>query len=354
MTRFSLVSVLVVLWLALPHELAAAPNPARVESHACTVIVTSGNQSLAEDLLETCEAAKEKIYPQLGIEDTLGVRPVDLRLVPRPSDMKDVSPTGSAPPSWSGAVAYPKFNVIILSKYHKSGAPVEDLDTVLEHEMSHLALRAVLGDAEVPRWFSEGVAIMQSEHSSMRRIWLVWTAAFGDSLLPLAAINKYPDRPGQINLAYAEAADFTNFLIGEGGWPAIRAVINLTASGTRFEEAIEVAFGRTLRDLEVAWRASLMNNWQWVPLVTGTGALWGLIVVLFFVAFAVVQRKKKKRLLEMEAEEMLAVEPRNEGPRRRPREPMDPAGPKVPTKIRVDDEIHTLHCMLRPPSAATN
>ena len=86
-----------------------------------------------------------------------------------------------------------------------------------------------------------------------------------------------------------------------------------------------------------------MGRWQWLPLLTGSGWVWGLIVVLFIVAYLVVRRRSKRRLAQMELEEQL-LDQAIEDPRREP----PPASRSLPqkmgkTKIRIDDDIHTLH-----------
>jgi len=257
--------------------------------------------------------------------------------------MGTVAPPGSEPPPWSGAVAYPNLDLVILALRNHMGSPVTDLDVVLEHEISHLALRKALGGAEVPRWFSEGIAIQQSELSSIRRYWLVWLAGRSDELLSLESIERYPDHTGQINLAYAEAADFLGFLLRREGWVGMRIAIRKLAEGKTFDEAFEFAFRDSIASLEEEWREGLRSRWKWLPLVTGTGAVWGLIVVLFLVAYAVAKRRHTRRLAEMEEEEDLLdrlIDPVQ--PALRPSLPVRGKSRTV-TKIRVDDDIHTLH-----------
>ncbi|MCP4605949.1 MAG: hypothetical protein GY847_36455 [Proteobacteria bacterium] len=318
-----------------------------IEDEPCRITVPEKNQGLIRELLVVCRDTHDRVYKQLGLNRGGRTESVEVRVVSDPKDMGSVAPPGAEPPPWSGAVAYPDFKLVILSLRNRMGSPVNDLDIVLEHELSHLALREALRSAEVPRWFSEGVAIQQSEESSFRRYWLVWIAARGDNLLPLHAIDRYPDQAGQINLAYAQAADFVGFLLRKDGWLGIRIAIRECAKGAKFKEAFEFSYGDSLASFENEWRAGLMSRWQWLPLITGTGAVWGFIVILFLIAYTVAKRRNSKRLVEMEIEEKEEEERLKrfvyldtEAP---PSKPKTPGVPQVPTKIRVDDEIHTLH-----------
>lgn len=314
---------------------------------ACHLVLRPKNAGVVSEVAELCRERVPEIYEQLGQARGDETLPAEVRIVSSPQEMKDVAPEGKPPPVWSGAVAYPEYNMIIVPLRNHLGSPLPEINTVMEHEFSHLALRRALNEAEVPRWFSEGVAIQQSEKSSFRRHWLVWLAARRDRLMPLNQIEEYPDQVIEVNLAYAQAADFVGLMLKEGGWLSIRALIRRLKEGAEFDEAVEYAFGRTLASLETEWRSGLMSRWQWIPLVTGTGAVWGLIVALFFLAYYFARKRKKKRLKEMAVEE--ATLERVIGTlddlhkRALPSAPKAKSAQQIPTKIRIDDEIHTLH-----------
>jgi hypothetical protein len=314
-----------------------------VKSGPCHIAVPERNSGLADDLLAVCIETHNSIYKQLGIDLDKKEDPVSVRVVGEPNDMRSVAPPDNEPPPWSGAVAYPDYNLVILSLRDHMGNPVTDLDVVLEHELSHLALREALAGIEVPRWFSEGIAIQQSEESSFRRYWLVWLAARGDNLLPLSGIERYPTHLGRINLAYAEAADFVGFLLRKDGWSGLRILIRECEKGAGFKEAFEFSYRDSIENLEKEWRAGLTSRWQWLPFITGTGALWGVTVALFLLAYTVVRRRGKKRLREMEEEEKALYSLVKTEVKAADAKPKPHVVLRTPTKIRVDDDIHTLH-----------
>ena len=335
--------------VATPSRSAELPIPKGfVERHTgfCKVVVRPQNWGVVSELDDVCGDDIEHIYATLGQDLKKTGELVEIRVVPSPEDMKAVAPPEAPPPVWSGAVAYPQYGMVIIPLRNQLGSPIIDLTTVMKHELSHLALRQGLRDAKVPRWFSEGVAIHLSEKSSIERHWLVWLAARRNGLLPLNEIEQYPEQ-SEINLAYAEAADFFGRLLDDGGWLAVRAVIRRVREGAEFEDAILYAYNQSLAGLEQSWRSNLNSRWQWVPLVTGTGAVWGLIVGLFFLAYTMAKQRRKNKMKEMESEEaaleqvITTIDDLKK--RALPAAPKAKSKERVPTKIRVDDEIHTLH-----------
>jgi hypothetical protein len=172
-------------------------------------------------------------------------------------------------------------------------------------------------------------------------------AARRNALLPLSEIEQYPDQINDVNLAYAQAADFLAWLLQEDGWLGIRAVIKRVADGDRFDDAMQYAYGHSLRTLERDWLSKLVSRWQWLSLVTSSGAVWGLIVLLFFAAYVATRYRKKRKLVQMQTEEeavdrviasidALAAD-------KLPASPKSTSLQRIPTNIRVDDDIHTLH-----------
>ena len=232
-----------------------------IEIGACRVLVRSKNVGVISEIENTCQERVLEIFAELGHPLDDGQPTLEVRIVPSPQEMKGVAPKDKPPPVWSGAIAYPGHNMVIVPLRNHLGSPLADLNVVLEHELSHLALRRALKGAKVPRWLSEGIAIHQSERSSFKRHWLVWLAARRDRLLPLDEIEEYPDQVVDTNLAYAQAADFLGLLLKEGGWLNIRALIRRVSAGADFDEALEYAFGRSLASFEHAWRSGLTSRW---------------------------------------------------------------------------------------------
>jgi peptidase MA superfamily protein len=344
--------------LLLPLSINAGPGPIPegfqvVESRGCRFVVRPANSEVVRELAATCTDGADRIFMQLDIaRDSSGVSPypIEVRIVSEPAEMALVVPEGAAPPAWSHAVAYPEWDMVVLPLRHRDGRPVEDLDIVLEHEISHLALRRALEGKPVPRWFSEGIAVIQSEGTSLNRSSVLWWAAFTDSLKPLREIERYPESHTAVTLAYAQAADFFGYLLREEGWFNVRVLLRYMRRGSTFEEAFENVYGRSVPQMEKRWRERLTGGWGWVSLLTGAGAIWGAITLLFILAYVSVRRQQRQRLAQMEEEEepierLIGVienlEKRAPDPRLK-KNLTGSTGAKD-SVVEIDGKIHTLH-----------
>ncbi len=322
-------------------------NTIVVNSGYCRIELFAHNRAAAKELDKSCNNSILEIFVTLNGKTDKSMFPVSVKIVAVPAQIEKVAPQGVSIPKWADAVALPNHNLIVLSLHNRMGSPIQNLDTVFLHELSHLALRRAIGEAKVPRWFSEGIAIRQSEESVFQRHWLVWNAARTRSIMQLSQIEEYPEQLGKIDLSYAQAADFLSFLLQNKGWLGIRSLIRRTAKGEPFDDAFQYVFGQSLNNMEASWRVKLFDRWKWLSIFTSDGFIWGFILVLFFIAYAATMRRKKKKLAQMQLEEDAVA---------RVIETVEalaatklPSSPKIasiqacPTKIRIDDDIHTLH-----------
>ena len=294
--------------LILGAVLAAVPVAAGARAVGlCRFEVDASRAGVADALEDTCTERAAQIFNELGAlrDRDAGAAAVTVRVVGDPAEIAGASPAGARPPAWSIAVAYPDARLVVLALRRRDGRPVEDLDIELEHELSHIALHDASRGAAVPRWLSEGVAQLQSERSSMMRRGALQLAALSGNVLSLAALHDYPAGDAAVSLAYAEAADFTGFLVRREGWRGIRIALRRLARGATIDEALNAAYGESTARLEAAWRHDLARRPSWAAIATGSGALWGVATVLFVLAFLLARRRKVLRLVEMEEEELI-------------------------------------------------
>jgi tetratricopeptide (TPR) repeat protein len=59
------------------------------------------------------------------------------------------------------------------------------------------------------------------------------------------------------SLAFTEVFSFIEYLVGQKGWPGIRAVLRAMAGGKSDAEALEAVYGAPLETLEARWKATL-------------------------------------------------------------------------------------------------
>ena len=93
-----------------------------------------------------------------------------IRVARNPREMRALAPVDMPPPDYATGVAYSRWGVILLTMSSPDSWEPPDLEVVLVHELSHVALHRAVDGNDVPRWFNEGVAIHQSEARMLPRM----------------------------------------------------------------------------------------------------------------------------------------------------------------------------------------
>jgi len=358
------------LLLAISAPVVAAESRAADEAvvveGGCRLILPSRFRTMAKTFEFLCNDRIPSVFEQLGVDPMelySAKGQVQIRVVESPSEMSKYAPHGVGLPKWSSAITFSDQNLVLLPLLRQDGGPNDDLEVTLLHEVSHVAFHRASGGAQVPRWFSEGVAILQSEGSSVGRKGMIWWASMVDSLPSLASIEQYPEGAADAGNAYAMAADFTASLVELEGWSGIRYLTGMLLEGRSFNDAFDRTYGMSIARAEETWRANLFGGTEWITVVTGSSALWGAAVVLFIVAWSRARRRKRERLAQMAreeapleqviatlssmAEEQMAPEISGDAPPQQKSDPDDatllPKRRGMPTRISIGGRIHTLH-----------
>lgn len=331
-----------------PREFALPPAPdgyatERVGSVTWTFPVSL--QDRAAVLIERFDDHWREVVDDFGvhIEDDLIIR-----VARNPREMRALAPAGASPPDYATGVAYPQWGVILLTMSAPQTWEPPDLEVVLVHELSHVAFhRAVLGH-DVPRWFSEGVAIHQSEVRLLPRMESLLRAAAQRSMLRLSELDEhFPRRPYEVNLAYAQSADVVGFLRrSDNDERRFHRMIQSLRSGETFDVALANAYGWTRVGLERHWRESLRTRYRILPALLTGSTVWVAAAILVVVAYRRRRRYHHKKLKQMEVREELealnAASQPPPAPLSQPSQPERPSDGGVPI-VEHDGESHTLH-----------
>jgi hypothetical protein len=246
---------------------------------------------------------------KVDLESTLGqpvLAHVVVRVAPTVADMARLAPADAPPPEYASGVAYNGMHFVLLSMLAPRGAEAVDLDEVFRHELAHVALEdAVLGK-HVPVWFNEGLAIGLSGEDTYARTKTLWSATLSGTLLPLAELDRrFPHDDFKVGIAYAESADFMRFLTRKSDRLRFAALIERVREGQAFERAIAEAYGGDLRRLEFEWRGSLEQRFSVIPVLTGGGLIWILVIGGLGLAYVRRRRRAKAILARWEREEAI-------------------------------------------------
>jgi hypothetical protein len=205
-------------------------------------------------------------------------------------------------PAWFVGLASGVSDIIIFPDRVLS-YPYDSLESVMRHEVVHLALNARAGGRPLPRWFHEGVAVsIESGWGVGDRLRLTVAGFSGPPLDDLTRLFASDARP-ETTEAYLLAAALVEDLRRAHGAPLLGRVAARVATGVPFASAFEIETGETpALAADRAWRN--YRRWtSWMPLATSASALWGLILALAFVAFFVRLSKRTRRRRQWDDEE---------------------------------------------------
>lgn len=133
----------------------------------------------------------------------------------------------------------------------------------LRHELAHTMAIGV-ADFRVPRWFTEGLSVYEEKRARpdwARELDLEFFAAFDqDRLLPLSDIDRgftRPAFPGQVMLSYFHASRVIEYIVDRYGFDAVVATLENLAADLAIEQALELATGASVDELDAGFRSAL-------------------------------------------------------------------------------------------------
>ncbi len=119
------------------------------------------------------------------------------------------------------------------------------------------------------------------------------------------ADRSFPRDNFEVSIAYAESADFMRFLLRKSDRIRFASMINRVRDGQSFDRAIAEAYGSDLRRLELEWRTDLEHRFSVIPILTGGGLIWVLVIGLIVAAYVRRRRRSKAILARWEREEAI-------------------------------------------------
>jgi hypothetical protein len=331
---------------------AAARVPAppgdfeRVDDGWLTVELPGSVRDRAAALTADADAFRTRLAGELGAPV---LDHVLVRIARDPEQMAALAPEGAPPFSYASAMAYPSVKMAILSLKAPHTWEATDLSELLKHELMHLALADAVAGHHVPRWFDEGLAVHESGELRTARFGTLWQASLSRSLLSFADLDRgFPAEGAEASVAYAESADVVRFLMRDDDRTRFGSLVQRLRAGTAFDRALADAYDTDLRKLEYEWREDVSHRFGVLPLLTGGGAVWTLIVGLSFAAWAKRRRRSKSKLAawaQEEAEMDAAAQAARERLEREKAIPADEDEMPPPTVPVVEHEgrWYTLH-----------
>ncbi|WP_257459074.1 peptidase MA family metallohydrolase [Archangium lipolyticum] len=261
------------------------------------ILYTARSEGAARQLATTIESVRDTFVGVLG-RDWPGV--TELRVGVDRGEFEALALPGGEPPGWAVALAYPEHRIVLLNALTMAGPEGQ---VTLRHELAHVAL-GQLGK-RWPRWFQEGFAQnVTGENFSMTHYTALFHAVTQEKVFHFEHLSEdWPDRPSDVELAYAQSAAFVAWLSARHGPEGMGRLVDEVATGQPFEQAFGKAFRASLLVEELDWREGLAARYGWLPLTTSTSLLWLGATGLVLAAYVRRRQQKAANLAEMEAQE---------------------------------------------------
>lgn len=203
-------------------------------------------------------------------------------------------PRARATPRWIVGLASGTEDIVIFPA-RVGSYPYDSLESVLRHEIVHLALTARAGDGPLPRWFHEGVAVAVGTGWSLGSDLRLLLGSADDG--GIAVLTRLFESDSQ--LANAQAYRLAAVVIADvrqrHGPGAPGAIAAHVARGVPFTRAFEIE-AKDTPDATASRVWSQYRRWAaWLPALTSGSAMWGAILFLAFIAFVARRRARSRR-----------------------------------------------------------
>jgi hypothetical protein len=211
-------------------------------------------------------------------------------------------PRARTVPDWIVGLAFGDRDIVILPERVLS-YPYDSLESVVRHEVTHLALEAGAGGQPLPRWFHEGVAVsVDSGWSTPAQLRLLLAMLARPDIAALTRLFT-SQSASETTQAYLLSAALMDDLRRRHGADLPGRIVRHVAGGVSFARAFQTETRET-EDASAALAWAVYRTWTgWVPAVTSPSAAWTLILALALLAFAVQRRRRARRRRRWDDEE---------------------------------------------------
>jgi len=258
-------------------------------------------RELAERLLASAEAALP--LPGFPAGWWPGGDTVDIHLVADEAAFDAL--TGGQVPEWGAGVALPFEGRIVLPLHAPRTAAMNELARILKHELAHVGLQRWVGDAAVPRWFSEGYATWAAGELDPAAGWMLRVAFLTGSAPSLDELTlAWPRGTSQARVAYLLAADAVRYLAEQGGGSGFGPFLERWRATGSFEQAMRATYAVSSTQFERLWLERVRSRYGWLVFLAQSVVLWAFLAVLVVALTYLRRRRNRERLERLRASEL--------------------------------------------------
>ncbi|MCI0451243.1 MAG: hypothetical protein L0Z51_02495 [Candidatus Latescibacteria bacterium] len=267
----------------------ASANVRSLDPYPVTIRYEPRYSRVAEKVDAITREELPRLMSELGLSQ-LG--PIDIVVTDDARDY-DASLTDRLP-NWGVAFAILDEQRILVD-VQKATRAYNSLDEVVPHELSHLLVRQRVPHAQLPIWFSEGLAQWQAREWSLFDSWQLMQGVWTGSVPHVEDLaRQYPTDETRAQDAYRISyAAFTD-LFSEVGFTKLPEFLGAVEAGESFALGFSDYWGFTVADYAVYFQDDVEKRYRSKALAFQSGPLFGF-AALVFVAVVIRQSIKRRR-----------------------------------------------------------
>ncbi|MDR3577027.1 MAG: peptidase MA family metallohydrolase [Anaerolineaceae bacterium] len=217
-----------------------------------TVYWSRGDEAFGKMIMDKARSSL------LWLSKNAGVQPPDqiqLTIYPSVDDVIKAVPTL---PDWTGGVAFPEYNSILIGIAPGQTAWAAQ---VLPHELAHLVTHKRISNcqgASMPTWLDEGISVFAQGPTSAHDKLLVAQFAKGKILPRLISMSDGFDNDAiTAEVEYAESGMLVGYMVDKFGANKLDTLLGAIQQGQPIDAALQQVYGLDTAGLEQSWRASM-------------------------------------------------------------------------------------------------
>lgn len=256
-----------------------------------------GDSLLADRLLQALDA-----QPGLpGLPDSVPAG-VDAWIVRERARFDSL--VGGRTPEWTGGVAIPSRNALVIPAWDGGLTRPGQAGRVLRHEWAHLGLHQYLEGLRIPRWFDEGYAEWAGgwDTGEAWRLRILLATGGAPSLDSLTF--RWPGGARAARTAYLLSATVLEYLVAASGERGLEVFLRRWREEGSFEPALRRTYGVTSGQLEEDWRDFVGSRYGWLYVLGHSSVFWALLSVLLVGMVLIRRRERRRRMEELRSEEL--------------------------------------------------
>lgn len=297
--RRVVVSLLASVSVLLSWSEPAVARQADIRRGDVVIRYWPGQVRLAESLLPP-----ESGFTFPGLPTDILRRGSDVIVYLAPDAVRFDSLTGGRAPEWGAGVAFPQRGIIVIPGYVSQRTGTHELPHILRHELAHVALQRQLGEAFVPRWFTEGYATWAAGQLDVDAGWQLRLALVTERAPPLDSLTlDWPLLSSDARIAYLLSASAMGYLYSLGSDASLERLFDVWAETGDFEASLREVYVISSPQFERLWRSHVKRRFGWFQVLAQTAFIWVIAALLVVALFIIRRRRNRTRLDELRATE---------------------------------------------------